>query len=326
MTTPEFNASLLREKFVVYDATPSDINDHAPLVALSNRLTLPLCSADGKVKEDFIIRAQNMHTTMRLGGRMARDFREQGKLMGRAKPYDWAGACESVLSDYEKAWNPKLWIAVYLGGRLVYDQNPELRHPFLDIIEKCDAYNNHGQYDRPLDVARDAFKQAGKLVNITHDANVAASLTIADDEVRCAVMLRSASRTTNFFLTARPKPGHEVVVSQGLTVTAAFLEAIQLAFVIGTSNHKVRANLVARNSEEAQRGADANNWLTRLNKAVLQFENKLDVFYRPERPNFLKMIAEAEEYARKAFAPPAEGETSPAEEKPAAETKVARAS
>lgn len=316
--TPEFNASLLREKFVVYDATPSDIDDPAPLIALSNRLALPLSRADGKVREEFVIRAQNMHTTMRLGGRLARDFHEDGILMNRAEPYDWAAACESALSDYDKVWNPKLWIAVYHNGQLVYDRNPELRHPFLDIIEKCDAYTTQGQYDRPLDIARDAFKQAGKLVNITHDANVAASLTVSKEEVRCAVMLRGANRTTNFFLTARPKPENEFLVSQGLSITAAFLEASQLVFIIGTSNYKVRTNLVAKDSDEAKRSVDAYNWLTRLNNAVAQFENRLDVFYRPERPNFLKMIADAEEYARNTFAP-----VSPT---PPAERKIARAS
>jgi hypothetical protein len=302
--TPEFNASLLREKFIVYDAAPANAKDHAPLIALSNRLNVPLSSADGGTSEEFVIRAQNLHTAMRLGARLAHDFETQGGLTSRAAPYDWTESCESVLSDYERVWNPKLWIAVYHGGRLVHDQNPGLRHPFLDVIEQCDAYRNLGGYDRPLDVARDAFKQAGRLVNISHEANVAASLTIAAGEARCSVMLRSASRTANFFLTARPKSDSGVDISQGLTITAAFLEAIQLAFVIGTSNAKVRAGLVAAESDEARRGADANAWLARLNRIVLQFENSLDVFYRPERPNFDKLIADAEDYARNAFAPP----------------------
>jgi hypothetical protein len=298
--TQEFNSSLLREKFVVYDATPTDINDHAPLIALSNRLTLPLVSDDGTTEEEFVIRAQNMHTTMRLGGRMARDFRESGSLIDRDEPYDWAQACESALSEFEKTWNPEIWIAVYHHGRLIHDHNPQSRHPFLDIIEKCDAYSQV-QYDKPLDVARNAFKQAGKLVNITHDANVAASLSVVENELRCAIMLRSAARTTNFVLTARPKGDSDVVISQALTVTAAFLEAIQLAFVIGTIHQKIDSEVIGKGSKEAQKAVDANNWLTRLNKAVLQFESKLDVNYRPERPNFLKMITEAEDYVLKSM-------------------------
>jgi len=239
-----------------------------------------------------------MHTTMRLGGRMARDFRDSGSLVDRKEPYDWAQACDSALSDFEKTWNPDIWIAIYHHGRLIHDHNPQLRHPFLDVIEKCDAYSQT-QYDKPLDVARNAFKQAGKLVNITHDANVAASLAVVENELRCAIMLRSAARTTNFVLTARPKGDGEVVISQALTVTAAFLEAVQLAFVVGTIHQKIDSEVISKGSKEAQKAVDANNWLTRLNKAVLQFESKLDVHYRPERPNFLKMITEAEDYVLK---------------------------
>lgn len=295
-----FNATLLREKFVIRDVMPEK-QDEAPVVALSNRLTLPLHNPYTGAQEDFVVRAQNMHSCVRLGARMAQDFQDFGPLLTRAPAYGWADAYEAITKGYEGRFNPNLWMAIYHKGRPVFENGAAERHPFLDVIEQCDARNKEN-YEKAVAVAEDAFKHAGKLVNITHEANVALLVSVGEDEGKCGIIVRGPNRTTTFSFTARRKPGRSVRPSSCLSASAAFLEGIQLAFQIGMIRQKIRYELVGKSSEEAHKSEDAAQKLYRLNGAITQFENMYEVRYRPEKPDFKNMVEEAEEFARKALA------------------------
>lgn len=296
----EFNASLLREKFVIHDAMPADMTDNEPIVALSNRLKVPLIDKHGAA-ETFVVRAQNMHTTARLAAQIAKDFADYGPLMSRKKPFDWAAAYDAITKGYEADWNPQRWVAVYFNGRVVFEGGQGKRHLFLDIIEQCDA-RNKDDYAKSMVIAKDAFKQAGKLVNIEHDSNVALVMKVAPEEGKCGVILRGPNKTTTFNMTAHPRDGRDVKPSQCLTAAAAFLEGIQLAFLVGLTKQKVRYELIASASDEARKADAASKKLGRLNTAINQFEALLNVSYRPDRPNFSAMIDDAEEFARKILA------------------------
>jgi hypothetical protein len=296
-----FNTSLLREKFVITDVMPGEISDKEPVIALSNRIVIPLIPPDKSSYEVFIIRSQNMHTCLRMAAKMAQDVSELGPIIGRkTKPVDWKAMYLSVCKGYEKKWNPDRWIAIYHKGRLVYEDGEGDRHPFLDIIEQCDA-RNKGDYEKSLVVAEDAFKHAGKMVTIDHDANVAAIFNYEPGNARCGVISRSPSHTTTLNFTAKDKAGRFVKISHCLSVAAAFLEGIQLAFLVGMTNIKVNYEIIASNSPEALQGRDASHKLGRLNGAITQFENLFDVSYRPERPNLGNMIDDAEDFAKKAL-------------------------
>ena len=296
-----FNSTLLREKFVIEDAISDDMSDKSPIIALSNRLTLPFAYDVDDIKEPFVVRAQNMHTALRLGAQMAREFQEDGPLLDRKKPFDWRAAYLSVTKGYEKKWNPHRWVAVYHKGRIVYEEGETERHPFLDIIEQCDA-RNPGDYEKSIEIAKDAFRQAGKTVNINHDANVALVLSITHKEGKGGVILRGPNHTTTFNFIAKERAGRDVKISQCLTISAAFLEGIQLAFLVGMTNQKIKYELIEKSSEDAIKARDASQKLGRLNGAVAQFENLQDVSYRPDRPNFAVMIDEAELFAKKVLA------------------------
>lgn len=297
----EFNTSLLREKFIIRDAMPADMTDKEPIVALSNRLPLPLLSDDGDTAEEFIVRAQNMHTCARLGAQICREFQESGPILERRKPFDWKYAYLAVTKGYEKKWNPNRWVAVYHKGRLIFEDGETHRHPFLDIIEQCDA-RNKGDYEKAVKVAEDAFKQAGKLVNIEHDSNIALLMNITKAEGKCGVILRGPNHTTTFNFTARPRADRDVNPSQCLTAAAAFLEGIQLAFSVGMTQQKLAYELIEPTSEEARKARESGEKIGRLNGAIQQFENLLDVTYRPDRPSLPDMIDDAKEYARKILA------------------------
>ncbi|MCB9996583.1 MAG: hypothetical protein H6869_09125 [Rhodospirillales bacterium] len=294
----EFNTSLLREKFVIHDAMPSELTGDETITALSNRMKVKLVSKDRITSETYVVRAQNMHTTVRLAAQMVKDFYDYGSLTERPDPFRWDKAYTSITKGYEEQYNPQRWVAVYQGGRSVFEDGPGERHPFLDIVEQCDA-RNKGDYEKAMEIAKDAFKQAGKLVNIEHDSNVALIMKVTEQEGKCGVILRGPNKTTTFNMTAHAKKGRPVRPSQCLTAAAAFLEGIQLAFLIGMSKQKLRYELIAHASDEAQKAEAASHKVGRLNSAISQFENMLNVSYRPDRPNFAAMIDDAEEFSRK---------------------------
>lgn len=294
----EFNATLLREKFVIKDAMPDPDSHTGPVIALSNRLTLPLKHDMRAEAEEFIIRAQNMHTCVRLGAKIAQDFQDFGPILARNPGYDWQGAYDATTRGYESKFNPNLWAAVYHKGRVIFESGPAERHPFLDIIEQCDARGNN-DYEKALRVAEDAFKSAGRFVHIEHDANVAMLVNATEDEAKSGIIVRGPNRPTTFSFTAKRYPGRKIRPSSCLSACASFLEGIQLAFQVGMINQKIRYELISASSIEAYRAEDAIQKLVKLNSAINQFDGLYDVRYRPDRPDFKALIEETEEFARK---------------------------
>lgn len=301
----DFNTTLLREKFVIRDAfsdnKPRRQQETPPVIALSNRIVLPLVSKDGLASETLIVRAQNMHTCTRMAARIVGEFQDVGPILTRQRPFDWKYAWLSITKGYEQKYNPNRWVAVYHKGRVIYEDGETQRHPFLDIIEQCDA-RNPDDYEKAVHVAEDAFRQAGKIVTIQHDSNVALVLNYTPEEARSGVIVRGPNRTMTFNFTAKAKAGRPVKISQCLSVAAAFLEGIQLAFQVGMIRQKQVYDMIDAGSEESSKGRESSEKLGRLNGAIQQFENLLEVTYRPDRPDFGNMIDEAQVFAKQALA------------------------
>jgi hypothetical protein len=301
----DFNTTLLREKFIIRDAfsdnKPRRQQDTPPVIALSNRIVLPLTYSDGKFTETLVVRSQNMHNCVRMAARIIQEFQDTGPLVNRQVPFDWKYAWQSITKGYEQKFNPNRWIAVYHKGRAIFEDGETPRHTFLDIIEQCDA-RNPDDYDKAVNVAEDAFRQAGKIVNITHDSNVALVLNYTPAEARAGVIVRGPNRTMTFNFSAKPKEGRAVKISQCLSIAAAFLEGIQMAFQVGMIRQKQSYDMLEAGSPEIQRGRDASEKLGRLNGAIQQFENLLEVTYRPERPEFGQMVDEAQNFAKQTLA------------------------
>lgn len=296
----EFNTTLLREKFIIRDAfsekKPRRQQDVPPVIAMSNRMVIPLRSANGDA-EVLIVRAQNMHSCVRMAARIIQDFLDEGPILGRSTPFDWQYAWDSITKGYEDKFNPNRWLAVYHKGRVVFEGGATERHTFLDIIEQCDA-RNKDNYEKAVNVAEDAFRQAGKIVTIEHDSNIAMILNYTPEDIHCGVIVRGPNRTTTFNFTVRPKAGREPKISQCLSVAAAFLEGIQLAFQVGFFKQRQVFDMIESGSIENEKGREASQKLGRLNNAIQQFENTVEVSYRPDRPDFSRMIDDAQAFAK----------------------------
>ena len=299
----DFSTSLLREKFIIHDPYADPGERKGPVVALSNRIVLDLKNDAGEIQESITIRAQNMHSCIRMGAKLLQSFRQGGLLLARANPYDWDAAWETTVNDYEQIYNPQRWVALYTKGRVLFEKGEH--HPLLDVIEKCQAVNK-GPYDDAVLMAEDAFKKTGKVVKLEYDGNVALVVNFQEREGRCGIILRGADRTTtfNFVASARATPGAQAFNhAQVLTTAAAFLEGIQMAFLVGMNDEKIRRGIIARPSPEEKQTREARRRLSRLNAEIANLESAYDVRYRPERPEFQSIIIDAEKLAQKILGP-----------------------
>ena len=292
MSTP-FQASLMREKFILRDLA-GDLSDDPPIIALSNRISLNL-EGNG-VHESYVIRTQNMHSCVRLCAAIHKEFMDFGSIAERIDGFNWDKMWQDVTKGFERNWNPDIWGCIYQNGKPVFTKGEH--HPFLDIIEQCDA-KEKGDYEDSVVFAEKAFKQAGKNMKIEHDANIALILKILPEEAKCGLIIRGANRTTTFNYTVKVHQRHNelVRVATIMSVSAAFLEGIQLAFFVGMSNKKDELDMIEAHSDEYRKWKKATQRLGSLNTAISQFEMKYDVNYRPERPSFGEIIDDSEKFA-----------------------------
>ena len=288
----DFSTTLLREKFVISDNRGESAEGH-PIVAVSNRMVVPLLDPNGNPAETFVVRAQTMHACIRMAAKIVQTYQRTGPLMARAEKFDFEEAWELMIEDHERHFNPERWIAVYNNGRVIYAG--EQHHMFLDMVEKCDSKNpNH--YEDAIKMAEQSFASIGKEVTIHHEGNIGLVTTIKGSSGKCGLILRNPNRRTTFNFMAENKGERTISSVQCLTVAAAFLEGIQISFQIGMVNEKIRLGYMKKFSEEDRRAESGRRRLGRLNAEIRTFENGLDVRYRPEKPDFTQIVTDAEAF------------------------------
>lgn len=289
------NTSLLRERFTIQQK--NNIGGET-LVALGNRILLPLVSKNGELKERLIVRAHSMHTALRLAAIITREFHTNGPLLNRQAKFNWKDAWYDITTDFERPHVPETWCSVYANGRVVYTDGDY--HPFLDVIEQCDV-KNRAEYDRAVTIAEDVFKQAGKDVSIEHDVNIALVIGVMDDKTRCGLILRAPTRTTTFNYQINPNGDAPQTVEphNGLLIAADYLEAIQLAVTSGFVQSQINQGKIRETSPIAKKAQSAYKRIGRLNQSIQSYENQFDIRYRPERPDFMTILEDSKEANKK---------------------------
>ncbi|MGE4313012.1 MAG: hypothetical protein AB7E85_01910 [Pseudobdellovibrionaceae bacterium] len=291
-----FNTTLLREKFVIQD--PQESNPAASIVAVSNRIVVPLINSTGQLEETYVVRAQTMHDSLRMAVQLLSAFQKGGSLAIRKPPFRFDAAWKKARYEMPGFPSSALWVAIYKDGQVVYKSGEP--HPFLDVIEKCDATSKES-YEKSVKLAEKAFSQLGKEVKITHDANIALVMTITDDVAKCGVILRDALKqaTFNFQVEKSADAKEDVAPAACLNACAAYLEAIQLSFRVGMSQVRKEYELFAAGSDEAKRLMQDRKRVTDLTTDITVFENLYDVHYRPDKPNFRNLSDQAERLTRR---------------------------
>lgn len=277
-----FSTSLVREKIVFIDdgLGGEALTEKIPDTVRSNRIFLKLLSPSGV--EKVVIRAQNMHSTLRFAARILLRFHRQGSLL---KDIDWAHQWDSTLSEYEKKYNQKIWAAVYINGKSVFKT---ISSPFVDIVEQC-ALLTIDNYDATMDVTEDALKRIGRAVHINHSSNVAAVISNENGTTRCGIIHRGENQNTTFNFTATGGEDYPRII-HAIYAAADFLEAINLRFIIRNVHKGIKKGEVNKVSKEADQAYEALERVAELGERVVEFEHAHKVKYRPERPKIFATI------------------------------------
>lgn len=290
------DTTLLRERFIINETAVTDEAKALDIEAPSTRMFIGL-QAGGLPAEEFVIRTQNMHSCARMVSGITANYEKYGPLMPRKDQIDWDDLWDKSLSTYERLHNQRRWVCVYHKGKILYQNGSH--HAFLDVIEKC-AVLSPNNYNNAVSHAEDAFSQAGKDVSITYASNVALVAILNGEEHRCSTILRAADKSTTFNFNIKPAAkGKKVNIAQGLSSAADFLEATQLAYLIGVNQGRLKQRLTLRDSDEDIRAHHAQKRLAELEAVITSMEGRYKIRYRPERPNFETYINHSEKFAHR---------------------------
>ncbi|MGH1398500.1 MAG: hypothetical protein ACRBCT_04725 [Alphaproteobacteria bacterium] len=295
----EFETQLLREKFLIIDPAQDD-EGYEPVKALSNRIEIILPNVRGD-DETLIIRAQNMHTCVRYAAQIVQSYDQSGPLIGRINDNFWKDKWEKVESGYERAFNPRRWLAVYHAGVPVFEVNDH--HPFLDVIEHH-CFASRDDYEKAIPAAAAIFKAAGKNVRIEHDSNYAFTLNIEENAARIGSILRNPSHTSTFsFGMIANKEQKTLNIGHAMQTAAAFLEGVELAFLSGMNDEKIRLGFISSASQALKQTNQAKARLGVLASEITYIEDIYTVNYRVDKPSFAEIEQDAGRLARKILAP-----------------------
>lgn len=291
-------ASLLREKFVIRNLSGTTEETDA----CSNRMVLNL-HRDGLQQETFVVRTDSMHLCARMAGRILSNYENHGPFAQRLPYIEWLPLWDSILSGYEHSYNTRRWVAIYHDGALIYEYGSH--HPFLDIIEQFEnkeIEKDTEGYCASLKKAENAFRQAGKTVEIDYNGNVALVISLEPKSGRCSVILRSPEKTTTFHYALKPGENvTKITASHALLSAGDFMEGINLCYFIGMNNAFFAQGGVSKlnkKDETLKKTSSALHRLDEINIALNLLEDRYIVHYRPERPRFDLIIAQTERYAK----------------------------
>lgn len=279
----ELNVTLIRERFILKDRNP--VSDEEPVTVLSNRMVVPI-NAWGKNTE-FVIRTQNMHSCIRLAAKMIGSVAMNRSMIDNTVDHHWQKYWDEAISDYEASNNPNLWGTLYYSGKPIFSSGKH--HPFLDIVESCD-FKNTKDYENSIVIAEEAFKKAGKLVDIEYDSNIALVMNLSGNSVRCGIIIRGAEGTKTFRFAGKTVRERHMKPALCLSAAASFLEGFQLAHIAGMLQAKGDLGLFHKGSDEYVKMKSSERRITSLSRTLARFERIMPVQYRPERPDLLSLV------------------------------------
>ncbi len=275
--------TLYREKSLFFDgAHPGpDLEPFARLAIRSNRIVCPL-NADGRLRQ-LVVRGHNIPTTLRLAGRLIDAFKADRMALDRDSAMDWNTLFDAVLSDYDRAFVPGTWMAVYVDGERRFSSRA--MEPALDLLE-AEAKGN--EITEPL-----LKRLAPKLVDVRqnrlrHDSRAAVVMNENSDGVRCAVIERRRGKDAAFSFHVQNPPKKRMRMSAALFMAADLFEMQNL---YALAERLARALAAAASTHPAEVSLDhveaINTRNLQLSALIKAFHDSHNVRYRPAAPAYL---------------------------------------
>ena len=275
--------TLYREKSLFFDgAHPGpDIEPFARLAIRSNRIICPLI-ADGRVRQ-LVVRGHNIPTTLRLAGRLVDAFKADRMALDGDSAMDWQTLYDTVVSDYDRAFVPNLWLTAYVDGERRFSSRT--LDPSLDLLE--------------LEVKGDEISEpllkrlAPKLVDVRqtrlrHDSRAAVVMNESSDGVRCAVIERRRGKDAAFSFHVQNPPKKRMRMSAALFMAADLFELQNLYALAERLARSLAAAAKTHLPEVSLDHVEAINTRNlQLSALIKAFHESHGVRYRPGAPAYL---------------------------------------
>ncbi len=295
---PNFKANLIRERFVL---TNKKAKNEEPQLALGNRLEIECLDSKGENSETFVIRAQNIHTTLRIAARIARQWFDHGHTKNSGpNRFSWSREYKEIVKDFEEKWNENCWACIYRGGKVLFDSEPPEKAQLFHIIEQVYAYDK-GDYQDIALAAEKLFAKAGKHVQIDYDRNIAMALSGSSEAVNNKITYRDTDGRNKIDLFMRQKDlryvkgekGSPLKLSECLSVAAIIFEGYQLGFIAGRTNYLLACGQTTLGDKNAQQADHAIKRVIRLDQSLKDLTTKYHLAFKP-KPNFQQNISKIE--------------------------------
>jgi len=228
-----------------------------------------------------------MHTTLRFGSEILKQDRPGINDENMAEQFRWKDYWEKTYNDFEKENSKGCWIAVYYKGKPIYHFG--YYHQFFDVLEHYEFHNesnSDNRYKSALLRTQDAFQKSGKELLIEQESNVGFILDPDTKEKRFAVILRTPYKKATFVVRMTARKELHVPLSNNvcMQVAADYIEGINLAVKLSFMRPEMK-----KLSPDYQTKTQYNFFhkqLTKITISLSQIENKYDLKYRPEKPDF----------------------------------------
>lgn len=294
----KFGAKLIRERFVL---TRQNRLNEEPQLALGNRLEFECYDSRGEKSARFVVRAQNVHTTLRIAARVARHWYDHGDVQTSGpNRFNWKYEYKETTKEFEEKWNPECWACIYRNGKILFGAEPPDKTQLFDIIEQVYAYEK-GDYGNIAGAAEEMFAKAGKNIAIEYDGDMAMELVGTPESVKNRIIYRDTDGRNKMELQMKQKDmsyligekGSPVKLSECLTVAAVIFEGYQLGFFAGRTNYHLSSGKIDLSNKDAQQTDHAIKRVIRLDQALKDLTNKYHLSFRP-KPNFQQNISKVE--------------------------------
>lgn len=298
---PDFKAELVRERFILHPHRQQKPAGKNAQIAVGNRLNIQCFDHNGENKTDFIIRAQNIHTCLKIGAHVAEHWYNFAHLKTTGKDrFNWDQVYLSSVKDYEQRWNPDCWACLYSKGRVLHETAPNPKSQVLDIIEQVFAFEKCSYHHIVLTAQR-LFDQAGRQVDIEYDSNTAmelfgnagsvrSNITYRDVEGRSTLKLEMTQKKSKY---VKGAVGAKIKLHECLDVTALIFEGLQLGFIVGRSNYEINKGMISIGHRDSVQADFALRRITMLEKSLEALKQKHHLGFRP-KPDFHRNIRNIE--------------------------------
>lgn len=296
----DFHIILLREK-ITLSGLDAGSGNAPPVITLGNRVECALADEASGAREHYVVRGQTMHLTLRMVTRIMASFLKMGPLLSRPVPFAWDAAWQHITHEYEAIYNPQRAVTVYNRGHVLYHAGVA-PHPFIDAIENAAAHGAKS-YEEAVRQAEQEWRKNHPALTVLHESTIALTATLGRTQGRCGLVIRAGGRSTIFSFSINARDKQKLDPSQVLSGCAAFLEGIQIAFMVGMDEGQQK---IAQKIHGIQPDAAAQKMLREARRRmnlmaaeIASLESTFQIRYRPERLVFTDIAAEAERMALK---------------------------